>query len=112
MLVYLHNDVNLLADIWINFRDTAFSYFKIDPTYYVSLPHYGMDVLYKTSGVELDFLKSSQEHDLLVCGIRGGFSGVVRRYAEANNPYMKNYDSDRPISYLYYLDAVNLYGKA
>ena len=45
-------------------------------------------------------------------GIRGGMTQSVHRYASANNPYMKEYDSSRQTNYLQYLDANNLYGWA
>ena len=45
-------------------------------------------------------------------GIRGGICHAVHRYAKANNIYMKDYDSSKESSYLQYLDANNLYGKA
>ena len=41
-------------------------------------------------------------------GIRGG----MQRYAKANNKYMKDYDRKKKSSYIQYLDANNLYGKA
>ena len=46
--------------------------------------------------------------------MRGGISVISNRYARANNPYLKveDYDSSRPHSYIYYLDANNLYGWA
>ena len=42
-------------------------------------------------------------------GIRGGISHISKRYAEANNKYMKDYNPD-DIQYLdiQYLDANNL----
>ena len=43
-------------------------------------------------------------------GIRGGVSTITKRHAEANNPYMKTYDSNSPNKYITYLDANNLYG--
>ena len=45
-------------------------------------------------------------------GIRGGVSTITKRYAEANNPYMKTYDSNSPNKCITYLDANNLYGWA
>ena len=45
-------------------------------------------------------------------GIRGGICTAIRYYAEANNKYMKNYDSTKKSIYLMYVDANNLYGYA
>ena len=45
-------------------------------------------------------------------GIRGGICHAMQRYAKANNKYMKDYDRKKKSSYIQYLDANNLYGKA
>ena len=44
--------------------------------------------------------------------IRGGICHAIQRYAKAINKYMKDYDKKRKSSYIQYLDANNLYGKA
>ena len=43
-------------------------------------------------------------------GTRGRICHAIRRYAEANNKYMKNYDKKIESSYLLCLDANNLCG--
>ena len=45
-------------------------------------------------------------------GMRGRICHAVQRYAHANNKYMKDYDRKKKSSYIQYLDANNLYGKA
>jgi len=50
---------------------------------------------------------------LIEKGIKGGMCTVgEKRYSKANNPYMPNWDSCNPTSYITYLDANNLYGWA
>ena len=41
--------------------------------------------------------------------IRGGICHAIHRYAKANNKYMKNYDKNKELSCVQYLDANNLY---
>ena len=46
-------------------------------------------------------------------GILGGITEAVKRYAKANNEYIKGlYSLDEESIYLQYLDANNLYGWA
>ena len=43
-------------------------------------------------------------------GLRGGISSIAKRYAKANNKYMRGYDSNKPPTFITYLDKNNLYG--
>ena len=44
--------------------------------------------------------------------LRGVISSIAKRYAKANNKYMKNYDPKKPSKFITYLDMNNLYGWA
>ena len=45
-------------------------------------------------------------------GIRGGICHAIYRYAKANNKFMKKYNKNIELSFLMYLDANNLHGRA
>ena len=40
---------------------------------------------------------------------RGGISIISKDYAEANNKFLKSYNSNKPTSHIIYLDVNNLY---
>ena len=42
-------------------------------------------------------------------GLGGGISYIARRYCEANNKYMKNFDPTQLSKFITYLDMNNLY---
>ena len=48
-------------------------------------------------------------HLFIEKGLREGISYIAKRYSEANNKYMKNYDPTKPSKYIEYLDLNNLY---
>ena len=60
--------------------------------------------------MKLELIKDEHVYALIENSIRGGLSFVGKRYAKANNPYMADYDAGKEISYLFYIDARNLYG--
>lgn len=109
---YLRGDVSLLTDIMENFRETAMTYYGLDPCHYLSLPNFAWDCMLKMTGVELDQITDINMYQMIEKGLRGGISMITHRHAQANNKYMKKYDDAKPSSFITYLDANNLYGLA
>ena len=110
--LYLKSDVLLLADVFENFRKTCMKHYNLDPAHYYTTPGLAWDACLKETKQELHLL---EDYDMLMMferGIRGGVSHISKRYAEANNPYMKSYDPEKSTKYIQYLDANNLYGWA
>ena len=103
-------DVLLLADVFENFRKTCLRHYNLDPAHYYTSPGLAWDVCLKETGQELQLLHDYDQLMMFERGIRGGITHIAKRYAEANNKYMTNYDSSKPSTYIQYLDANNLYG--
>ena len=110
--LYIRSDTLLLADIFENFRQSCLKNYELDPAHFVSLPGLAWQACLKKTNVELELLT---DYDMLLMieeGIRGGIFHAVLRYAHANNQYKNDYDKKKKSSYIQYLDANNLYGKA
>ena len=45
-------------------------------------------------------------------GIKGGICYSIYQHAKANNKCMKNYDKNKELTYIHYLDVNNFYGWA
>ncbi|XP_033110636.1 uncharacterized protein LOC117111748 [Anneissia japonica] len=110
--LYLKTDVLLLADVFQNFRSTAYRVYGLDPSNYFTLPGFSWDALLRKTGVELELLTDLDMHMMFEKGNRGGISMVTHRYCKFNNKYMDDHDETKPSTYGLYLDANNLYGWA
>ena len=110
--LYLVTDVILLANVFESFRTVCMDNYGLDPAHFYTSPGLAWSACLKKTGISLELL---QDNDMLLmfeCGIRGGITQAVHRYASANNPYMDEYDKNKETNYLQYLDANNLYGWA
>ena len=112
MELYLTCNVIILADCFESFRELSLKHYGLDPAHFVSTPGLSWDAMLKFTKVELELLTDSDMLLMFMEGIRGGISCVMRRYAKANNKYMKDYDPTKKSSFVVPVDANNLYGKA
>ena len=110
--LYLKLDVLLLSDVFENFRDVCIKNYGLDPAWYYTSPSLSWDAMLKLTKVKLELLTDINMLLMFEQGVRGGVSQISTRYAEANNPYMKKYDPNKPKKYIIYLDRNNLYGEA
>ena len=111
--LYLKIDVLLLAEIFENFRNVCLKHYELDPAHYYTSPGLSWDALLKFSKQKLELLSDINTIQFIESGIRGGVSMISYRHSIANNKYMmKNYDPDKEIKSINYLDANNLYGWA
>ena len=109
---YLKRDVLLLADVFEKFIDTCLKYCELDPCHYFSAPGLSWDAMLKMTGVKLEKISDIDQYLFIEKGSRGGVLYIVKRYAKASNKYMSNHDSNKPSTFITYLDKNNLYGWA
>ena len=64
----------------------------------------------KITGVKLEKLSDIGKYLFIEKETRGGISYIAKRYAKANNKYMNDYDSEKPSTFITYLDKNDLFG--
>ena len=110
--LYVQSDTLLLADVFENFKDMCIKKYEPEPAHFLSLPGLAWQACLKKTNIESELLADYDRLLMVEEGIRGGICHSIRRYAKANNKYMKNYNNNKESSYIQYLDANNLYGRA
>ena len=111
--LYLHTDVFLLANVFEAFRDTCLKHYKLDPAHFYTSSGLAWKACLRKTRVRLGLLTDPDMLLMFECGIRGGITEAVHRYAVANNKYMnEKFNPSEESSYLQYLDVNNLYGWA
>ena len=110
--LYLKTDVLLLADVMENFRKLCEENYELDPAHFFTVPGMAWDAMLKITGIKLELLEDVDMLLMIEKGIRGGISNSFKRYAKANNRFMKDFDPAEKSSFIVYLDANNLYGWA
>lgn len=105
MNLYLLTDVLLLAMVVERFRGQIRTHFGLDPPHFVSTPQLAWQACLKLTKAKLDYIPDEETLAFVNAGVRGGYVQVGKRYAHANNPYMRSYDPASPTSYISYFDC-------
>ena len=111
--LYLKTDVLLLCDVFEEFRNVCLENYELDPAWYFTSPGLAWDAALKKTQVKLELLNDIDMLQMIEKGTRGGVSMISNRFGKANNKYMgKDFDPEKPSTFIPYLDANNLYGWA
>ena len=105
--LYCTSDTILLGIIMKKFTETCMRDFGIDPTKSCTAPGFLWKAMLRMTGVEIELLTDREKYVFFEKSIRGGVAVVSNRYAKANNPYMRDYEKEKPTSYIW--DANSLY---
>ena len=88
--LYLRTDVVLLANVYEAFTDTCLKHYKLDPVHFYTSPWLAWKACLKHTGIKLELLTDPDMLLIFERGIRGGITQAVRKYASANNKYMRD----------------------
>ena len=105
---YLKKDFSVLADVFEKFIDTCLKFYQLDPCHYFSSPGLSWDAMLKMTRTRLEKFVDIDMYLLIEKGLIAGISYIAKRYAKANNKYMKNYNPKKPSKFIIYLDMNNL----
>ena len=75
-------------------------YYELDPCHFYTAPVLTWRTAIKMTGVELQLLEDPDMSLLVDEGIRGGISQKSNRYAKANNPYFRDYDTSKESTWM------------
>ncbi|KAF4529783.1 hypothetical protein B566_EDAN018051 [Ephemera danica] len=103
-------DVCILRDVFEAFRGVCLDAYHLDPCWYYTAPGLAWDAALRYTKINLDLIEDPEMLFMIEQGIRGGVAQVVKRRADANNPYLTP-KTDKQ-DHIMYLDANNLYGWA
>ena len=86
---HLKKDVLLLADVFEKFIDTCLTFYGLDTGHYFSSPQLSWYAMLKMTAMRLEKIADIGMYFFTEKGLRGGISYNAKRYAKANNKYMK-----------------------
>ena len=84
--------------------------YGLDPCHYFSSPGLSWEAMLKMTGLKLEKISDIDKYFFIEKELRGGIPYIAKRYAKANNKYMKDYDPKKQSTFISHLDTNNLYG--
>lgn len=109
-MLYLKSDVLLLSDVIENFRELTLKYYGVDGAGFYTTPGLSWSSALKMTKKKLELFTCPDMYNFITKAIRGGLTNSITRHASANNPFTEGFDPNKEITYIHYLDFVNLYG--
>ena len=100
----------LLVDVSESYRETTMKKFKLDPAHFMTAHGLDWGACLKMTGVKQELMTDQDMSLLIDRGLICGVSAILHPYAKANNPKCKDFDKEKPTSWIKYLNANNLYG--
>ena len=89
---YLKKDVLLLTDVFEKFINTCLKTYGLDSCHYFSSLGLSWDVMLKMTSMRLKKIVDIDMYLFIEKGLRGETFYIAKRYAKANNKYIKKYD--------------------
>jgi hypothetical protein len=83
--LYLQTDVMLLTDVFETFINLCVQYYKLDPSYYISLPSFGWDVMMRMTGIQFEQLTDIDKYIFFEKQKWGGLSMITKTHGETKN---------------------------
>ncbi|GBM93472.1 hypothetical protein AVEN_215357-1 [Araneus ventricosus] len=108
--LYVKCDVLQLDDVFENFRKLCQHYYGLDCVHLFTAPGLAWQSSLKATDQPLELFTDINMHMFVEKGIRGGISVITKRFSQANNKYLPNFDASKSIKHIIYLDCNNLYG--
>ncbi|GBO29059.1 hypothetical protein AVEN_122502-1 [Araneus ventricosus] len=108
--LYVKCDVLQLADVFENFRKLCQPYYGLVCVHLFTTPGLAWQSSLKMTDQPLELFTDINMHMFVEKGIRGGISVITKRFSQANNKYLPNFDASKSIKHIIYLDCNNLYG--
>ncbi|GBM55757.1 hypothetical protein AVEN_190342-1 [Araneus ventricosus] len=93
--LYVKCDVLQLADVLENFRKLCQYYYGLDCVHLFTAPGLAWQSSLKMTDQPLELFTDINMHMFIEKGIRGGISVITKRFSQANNKYLPNFDAAR-----------------